>query len=153
MTYHPKGNKEDEGSRPQATADISKTSSRCQAHRTPQGQQKPEQNPTAEEPRVANVSEPLWKPGLQTGRNGRIQAGTVLSGEHRRQTGEPKGVSDGQKLRETSKTRDPGHRQLLNKNPSLCKLVIFSFYIYLFIFGSVTGNNDLLIFEIVDLRI
>ena len=33
-----------------------------------------------------------------------MQAGTVLSGEHRRQTG-----SDGQKLRETSKTRDPGH--------------------------------------------
>ena len=87
MTYHPKGNKEDEGSSPQATADINKTSSRCQAHKTPQGQRKLGQNPTAEEPRVANVSEPFWQPGLHTGRSGAIQAGTVLSGEHRRQTG------------------------------------------------------------------
>ena len=46
-----------------------------------------------------------------------------------------------------------GTEVVVNKNPSLCKLVIFSFYIYLFIFGSVTGNNDLLIFKIVDLRI
>ena len=87
MSFHPKGNKEDEGSRPQATADITKTSSCCQAHRTPQGQRKLGQNPTAEEPRVANVSEPIWKPGLQTGRSGAIQAGTVLSGKHWRQTG------------------------------------------------------------------
>ena len=115
MSFHPKGNKEDEGSRPQATADITKTSSRCQAHRTPQGQRKLGQNPTAEEPRVANVSEPIWKPRLQTRRSGAIQSGTVLSGEHRRQTGSDRtkgGVSDDQKLRETSKTRDPGHRQL-----------------------------------------
>ena len=41
----------------------------------------------AEEPRVANVSESIWKPGLQTGRSGAIQAGTALSGEHLRQTG------------------------------------------------------------------
>ena len=50
---------------------------------------------------MANVTEPLWEPGLQTGRSGAIQAETVLAGEHLRQ-----------KLRETSKTKDPGHRQL-----------------------------------------
>ena len=114
MSSHPKGNKEDEGSRPQATADITKTSTRCQAHRTPQGQRKLGKNPTAEEPRVANVSEPIWKPGMQTGRSGVIQAGTVLSGEHRRQTGsdQTKGGYLMVRNRETSKTRDPGYRQL-----------------------------------------
>ena len=68
---------------------------------------------------MANVTEPLWEPGLKTGRSGSIQAGTVLSGEHRRTPETDRqllnqrgGVTDGQKLKETSKTRDPGHRQL-----------------------------------------
>ena len=87
VSSNTKGNKKEEGSRPQATAETIKTRPRCHAHRTPQGQRKLGQNPKAEEPRVANVTEPLREPGSQTGRRGATQAGTTLSGENRRQTG------------------------------------------------------------------